>query len=166
MRGSVTPCAPQKTCAHSPQLACARSKPATFDFLGFTHICGKSKAGKFLLTRHTTKKRMRAKLKAIREDLLRRRHLPVPEQGQWIESVIRGYFAYHAVPTNSDALDAFRSEVARAWLHALRRRSQRTTTTWERMNRLVTRWLPRARVLHPYPWERFDDRTRGRSRVR
>jgi len=141
-------------------------KPDTFDFLGFTHICGKTRAGKFLLLRHTSKKRMRDKLKALREELLRRRHRPVPEQGQWIEAVVRGYFAYHAVPTNVDRLGSFRTQVVRLWLRALRRRSQRHRLDWVRMARLAARWVPPARVLHPYPWNRFDDRTRGRSRVR
>ena len=141
-------------------------KPVTFDFLGFTHICAKSRAGHFLLVRRTSMKRMRAKLKAIREDLHRRRHLPVPVQGRTIEAVVRGYFAYHAVPTNIGRLGSFRKDVIRAWHHALRRRSQRSTTTWERMFRLAQRWIPNARALHPYPWDRFDERTRGRSRVR
>ena len=143
-----------------------QGKPETFDFLGFTHICGKTKSGKFLLLRRTSKKRMRAKLKLIREGLLRRRHLPVPVQGRMLQAVVRGYFAYHAVPSNIRCLGRFRTEVVRAWLHALRRRSQRTRTTWERMARLATRWLPHPRIVHPYPWDRFDDRTRGRSRVR
>ena len=141
-------------------------KPDTFDFLGFTHICGKSRTGNFLLVRHTMKRRMRAKLKLIREDLLRRRHLPVPVQGRRIEAVVRGYFAYHAVPTNVGRLGCFRKDVIRAWHHALRRRSQRSRMTCERMFRLADRWVPNARVLHPYPWDRFDERTRGRSRVR
>ena len=141
-------------------------KPETFDFLGFTHMCGKSRAGKFLLFRRTSKKRMRAKLKEIREELLRRRHLPVPVQGRWIEAVVRGYFAYHAVPTNTDRLLGFRTQVAKHWFRALRRRSQRTQVNWVRMNRLVRRWLPPARLLHPLPSVRFDDRTQGRSRVR
>lgn len=141
-------------------------KPATFDFLGFTHMCGKSRAGNYLLVRHTTKKRMRVKLKLIREDLLRRRHLPVPVQGRRIEAMVRGYFAYHAVPTNVGRLGSFRKDVIRGWLHALRRRSQRTRLTWERMFRLAERWVPNARVLHPYPWDRFAARTQGRSRVR
>ena len=106
------------------------------------------------------------KLKLIREDLLRQRHLPVPVQGQKVEAVVRGYFAYHAVPTNVRCLERFRTEVVRAWLHALRRRSQRSRTNWERMKRLAARWVPIPRVLHPYPWDRFDERTRGRSRVR
>lgn len=143
-----------------------QGKPETFDFLGFTHICGKTKNGKFLLFRRTSMKRMRATLKVIREKIYRKRHLPVPVQGQWLNSVVRGYFAYHAVPTNIDRLGGFRGEVTRAWHHALRRRSQRSRMTWARIGRLATRWIPRPRVLHPFPWERFDDRTRGRSRVR
>nr|WP_276604601.1 reverse transcriptase domain-containing protein [Nannocystis sp. RBIL2] len=141
-------------------------KPQTFDFLGFTHICGKSRAGKFLLLRRTSKKRMRAKLKSIREVLHKRRHVPVPVQGRWLKGVVGGYFAYHAVPSNIKRLGDFRTQVIRSWHFALRRRSQRTRTTWERMNRLANRWIPPARILHPYPWDRFDDRTRGRSRVR
>ncbi len=141
-------------------------RPETFDFLGFTHIGGKARTGGFLLLRRTMKKRMRAKLKALRVELLRRRHLPVQEQGQWIEAVVRGYFAYHAVPTNMHRLNSFRTEVLRAWRHALRRRGQRTIETWDRMSRLGRRWLPSPRVLHPYPWDRFDERTRGGSRVR
>lgn len=145
---------------------CGEGKPKTFDFLGFTHICGKTRRGAFLLARRTSKKRMRAKLKAIREDLYRQRHLPVPLQGKKIEAVVRGYLAYHAVPTNMHRLNGFRTEVLRAWRHALGRRSQRGFPTWERMNRLSQRWLPSPRVLHPYPWDRFDVRTRGGSRVR
>jgi RNA-directed DNA polymerase len=143
-----------------------QGKPETFDFLGFTHICGKTRSGKFLLIRRTSNKRMRAKLKVTREGLLRLRHLPVPVQGQMIEAVVRDYFAYHAVPTNIRRLQRFRTEVVRAWLHGLRRRSQRSRMTWDRMNRLATRWVPAVRVLHPYPWDRFDERTRGKSRVR
>jgi len=141
-------------------------RPETFNFLGFTHMCGRSKSGQFLLLRQTVKERMRAKLKLIREDLLRRRHLAVQVQGRWLEAVVRGYFAYHAVPTNMQRLQSFRVEVTRSWLHALRRRSQRTRLTWTRMHRLAERWIPAPRVLHPYPWDRFDDRTQGRSRVR
>ncbi len=143
-----------------------KGKPETFDFLGFTHICGKKRSGDFLLLRRTSKTRMRAKLKMIRKELLRRRHLPVPAQGQWIEAMVRGYFAYHAVPTNAKRLDGFRTEIVRAWHHALRRRSQRSRTNWERTNRLARRWLPSPQVLHPYPAVRFDERTRGKSRVR
>jgi RNA-directed DNA polymerase len=143
-----------------------QGRPEVFEFLGFTHICGRTKAGKFLLYRRTSKSRMRAKLKRIREELQKRRHLPVPVQGKWIGAVVRGYFAYHAVPTNMRSMRSFRVEVTRYWLHALRRRSQRTRMTWERMRRVSNQWIPSARVLHPYPWERFEARTRGKSRVR
>lgn len=141
-------------------------KAETFDFLGFTHICGKSRAGQFLLTRHTVAKRMRAKLHETKLELQRRRHQPIPEQGAWLRSVVRGYFAYHAVPTNTFAMSDFRTQVVRCWHKALRRRSQRDKTDWVRMNRLVNRWLPPVRVLHPWPTERFDARTQGKSPVR
>lgn len=141
-------------------------KPETFDFLGFTHICGKTRTGKFLLHRRTSKKRMRAKLKLIREGLLRQRHLPVDVQGRKLAAVVRGYYAYHAVPTNMHRLASFRTEILRAWRHALRRRGQRSTVTWQQLSRLGKRWVPTPRVLHPYRWDRFDDRTRGGSRVR
>jgi RNA-directed DNA polymerase len=141
-------------------------KPSTFDFLGLTHVCGTSRAGKFLLLRHSAKKRMAAKLHALRQALLGRRHLPIPEQGQWLAGVLRGYFAYFAVPTNARRISSFRLEVTRSWLHALRRRGQRDGTTWARMHVLAERWLPKPHIQHPWPGERFDVRTRGRSRVR
>jgi RNA-directed DNA polymerase len=152
--------------AERDRRALGQGKPETFDFLGFTHICGKSRAGKFLLVRRTSKKRMTARLKAIREGLLQQRHLPVEKQGRRLRAVVRGYFAYHAVPTNMHRLSSFRTEVLRAWRHALRRRGQRTPVSWQRLSRLGKRWLPTPRVLHPYPWDRFADRTRGGSRVR
>ncbi len=141
-------------------------KPETFDFLGFTHICGKTKDGRHLLRRVTISKRMRAKLKEVKSQLRQRRHLPVPEQGQSLASVIRGHLAYYAVPTNSRAISSFRLQATRHWCAALRRRSQRHRLNWERMNRLATRWLPPARILHPYPDLRFEARTLGRSPVR
>ncbi len=141
-------------------------KPETFDFLGFTHVCGKTKSGKFLLLRHTAPKRMRATLRHLGTEMKRRRHRPIPDQGSWLNRVVRGYFAYHAVPTNVRRLDSFRTQVARSWLRALWRRGQRDRTEWTRMRRLVDRWLPKARVLHPWPEQRFDVRTRGRSPVR
>jgi hypothetical protein len=141
-------------------------KPETFDFLGFTHICAKSKNGWFWLKRVTIAKRMRAKLAEVKDQLKRRQHLPIPEQGRWLASVLRGYFAYYAVPGNTETIQAFRKQATRHWLKALRRRSQRHRLTWERMNRLAKRWLPPARILHPYPDVRFDARTRGRSPVR
>ena len=131
-------------------------KPPTFDFLGFTHICGKSRSnGWFQLKRLTSAKRMRARLKAIRQALTRRMHAPIPEVGSWLRRVVQGYFNYHAVPGNVDRLDAFRKDVSRAWLHALRRRGQRGRMPWSRFAPLVERYLPRARVLHPYPHQRF-----------
>lgn len=109
---------------------------------------------------------MRATLKSLRGKLMRNRHRPIPEQGAWLRRVLRGYFQYHAIRTNARRLDAFRTVVARAWLHALRRRSQRHRMTWARMNTLVKRWLPPVRILHPWPEERFFAKTRGRSPVR
>jgi RNA-directed DNA polymerase len=109
---------------------------------------------------------MRAKLHEVNDELKRRRHLPVPEQGQWLGSVVRGHLAYYAVPDNTDAVRAFRDQAAKHWYRALRRRSQRTRLTWERMNRLVTRWLPRVRVQHPWPERRLDARIQGRRPVR
>ncbi|MDA8270693.1 MAG: group II intron reverse transcriptase/maturase, partial [Actinomycetota bacterium] len=131
------------------------AKPETFDFLGFTHICGKGRSGHFWLRRITISKRMRAKLHEVNDQLKRRRHLPVPEQGQWLASVVRGHFAYYAVPGNMRAINAFRIQVTRHWFKALRRRSQRHRLNWERMNRLAMHWLPPARILHPYPEVRF-----------
>src|SRR5947207_2044814 len=141
-------------------------KPETFAFLGFTHICGKTSNGRFQLKRITEAKRLRAKLREVKAELMRRRHLPVPEQGQWLASVVRGHVAYYAVPGNIDAIAAFRTQVKRRWLRALRRRSQRTRVNWARIDRLATRWLPPARIMHPHPSVRFDARTRGRSPVR
>lgn len=141
-------------------------KPETFTFLGFTHICGKTQKGRFKLKRITDKKRMRTKLRAVKTELLRRRHLPIPEQGRWLASVLRGHCNYYAVPDNSAALNAFRYQIIGHWLMALRRRSQRTRLTWERMYRLADRWLPRVRILHPWPNARFDATTQGRSPVR
>jgi RNA-directed DNA polymerase len=134
-------------------------KPDTFAFLGFTHICGKGRSGQFWLQRITIKKRMRAKLHEVNDQLKRRRHLPVPKQGQWLASVLRGHYTYYAVPGNLRAVSTFRAQVTRHWLKALRRRSQRHRLNWERMNRLAARWLPPARILHPYPEARFAART-------
>jgi group II intron reverse transcriptase/maturase len=134
-------------------------KPETFDFLGFTHICGKNKNGRFLLRRTTISKRMRSKLSNVKAELMRRRHLPVPEQGQWLGSVVRGHLNYYAVPGNRAAVACFRTQVTRLWYKALRRRSQRCRLDWERMDRLATRWLPPARTQHPFPEARFCGRT-------
>jgi len=141
-------------------------RPETFDFLGFTHICGKTRKGRFMLKRKTIAKRMAAKLREVKVDLMRRRHLPIPEQGRWLASVVRGHLAYYAVPGNIDMVVAFRTQATRHWYRALRRRSQRTSLTWERMNRLSIRWLPPARIQHPWPDTRFNAKTQGRSPVR
>jgi group II intron reverse transcriptase/maturase len=141
-------------------------KPETFNFLGFTHICGKSRTGKFVLVRRTMRQRLRAKLHEVRQELMLRRHMPIPEQGRWIGTVVRGYFAYHAVPTNVHALQSFRTQIERHWRLALRRRSQRDRTNWSRMRSLSQRWIPAPRIQHPWPTERFDVRTQGRSPVR
>ena len=111
--------------AASNRSAQGLGKPETFDFLGFTHICGKTKAGHFWLKRATITKRLRAKLKVVKDQLMQRRHLPVPDQAKWLASVVRGHFAYYAVPGNARALNAFRMQVTRHWMRALRRRSQR-----------------------------------------
>jgi RNA-directed DNA polymerase len=130
-------------------------KPETFNFLGFTFICGKSRRGKFLIKRKTRRDRMRAKLKMITEDLRRRMHWPVPELGKWLGLVVKGYFNYHAVPTNYRALVRFRDEVTRRWQRALRRRSDRATVTWARIRKLADEWLPQPRIRHPWPAQRF-----------
>ena len=140
-------------------------KPETFDFLGFTHICGKTREGKFIVVRHTIKKRMRQKIRDLKTEMKRRMHAPVPEQGRWLRAVLQGHFASYAVPTNYQALGEFRTAVVRQWLRTLRRRSHKHNLAWRRFNGIVDRWLPRARILHPWPDQRFDAITRGRSPV-
>jgi group II intron reverse transcriptase/maturase len=130
-------------------------KPETFNFLGFTHICGTTRQGRFQLTRTTRRDRMRAKLTEIKGELRRRMHDPIPLQAAWLKQVVAGHLAYFAVPTNSRALRAFRYWVTLLWRRTLRRRSQRQAVTWERVNRLVTDTLPPARILHPWPSVRF-----------
>lgn len=143
------------------------ARPETFDFLGFTHICGTTRTGKFLLLRRTVRKRLRAKLKAIRVALKRNCHRPIAELGKWVGAVVRGYLNYHAVPTNNAAIHIFRDQVLRAWLAALRRRSQTARRlTWPRFMRIAARWIPRLKILHPYPQDRYASYTRGRSPVR
>jgi len=133
-------------------------KPETFDFLGFTLISGRSRRGKFLIHRRTQRKRMRAKLKEIKEELRRRMHQPIPEQGKWLTQVVRGYFGYHAVPTNVTALKAFRHHVKRLWVRTLRRRSQKDHFAWQRSSKLADDFLPQPFILHPWPNVRFAAR--------
>jgi RNA-directed DNA polymerase len=130
-------------------------KPETFNFLGFTFICGKTRAGKFQIKRKTRADRMRAKLREIKQEMRRRMHQPIPDQGKWLGRVVRGYFNYHAVPTNGRALEVFRHHVTDLWRRALRRRSQKDRTTWARMTQLADDWLPKPIILHPWPSERF-----------
>ena len=131
-------------------------KPETFTFLGFTHICATSRRGRFWVRRKTDSKRARAKLAEVKAEMRRRRCLPIPEQGRWLAAVVRGHQAYYGVPGNSKAVEAFRNEVTRHWLKALRRRSQKgQRLTWARMRRIHKRWLPPVRVMHPFPEARF-----------
>ncbi len=130
-------------------------KPETFNFLGFTFISGKDRRGAFQLKRKTRRDRMKAKLLEVKEELRRRMHRPIPEQGQWLRQVVSGFFNYHAVPTNSRALSVFRHYVTVLWQRTLRRRSQKDRTSWDRMAGLVDDWLPKARILHPWPSVRF-----------
>jgi group II intron reverse transcriptase/maturase len=130
-------------------------KPETFDFLGFTHICGKTRSGSFQVTRITVSKRRRNKLRELNAELKKRRHLPIPEQGQWLRSVVQGHLGYYAVPGNLKAVGNFVHELRRLWLMALRRRSQKSRMTWGRFTRLAARWMPRIRNMHPYPEQRF-----------
>ena len=131
-------------------------KPETFDFLGFSHICGTIwKSGKYTVHRKTVGKRMKAKLQVIAAKLQKRKHEPIAETGSWLRQVVRGYNNYHAVPGNLRRLYAFRREIARHWLFTLRRRSQRSRWTWERFEKLLHETLPLPVVLHPYPLDRF-----------
>jgi RNA-directed DNA polymerase len=130
-------------------------KPETFDFLGFTHISAKNGSGRFWVQRITISRRMRAKLAEVKAQLRQRMHQPVPAQGRWLASVLRGHMAYYAVPGNRAAVSAFRTQLTRHWYKTLRRRSQKTRINWERMRRIATRWLPPPRTTHPYPNVRF-----------
>jgi len=132
-------------------------KPETFDFLGFTHICSRTQKGnRFTIRRKTIAKRLRTKLKEVREAIIRRRHEPVPALGKWLRSVIQGHLNYFAVPGNRKAVDRFRTEINRAWLFALRRRSQKSRNlTWDRIKRLIKTWIPTVKTRHPYPDQRL-----------
>jgi len=132
-------------------------KPETFNFLGFTHICGQGwKNGKFFVLRKTIRERLLAKLKQVKAALRVRMHQPLAEVGRWLRRVVQGYFNYHAVPGNLASLRSFRFEVRKRWLRVIRRRSQRSGMTWELFEGLLTQWLPIPKILHPYPLVRFD----------
>ena len=126
-------------------------KPETFAFLGFTHVCDMTRKGKFIVLRQTMRKRMRAKLKEIKEELRRRLQNPIPAVGQWLRIVLLGHYRYFGVPRNGRKLAAFQYQIRWLWYRALCRRSQRHRLTTERMNRLVKRWLPVPRIVHSYP---------------
>ena len=130
-------------------------KPETFDFLGFKHMCGKTRAGRFALARQTMRKRLGASLKALRAKLRVKMHQPVPVVGAWLRKVLIGYFGYHAIPGNMRALRTFRQEAFRAWWWALKRRSQNRRMPWRRYRLLAEQWLPQPRILHLYPNQRL-----------
>jgi RNA-directed DNA polymerase len=132
-----------------------RGKPETFDFLGFTHICGKKRNGRFTVLRQTIRRRLQAKLSDVKTELRRRLHDPVPAVGRWLRSVVGGHVRYYGVPMNSQAVSLFRFRVGWLWHRALLRRSQKRRLTWERMRRLIDRWMPPARICHPYPLRRL-----------
>jgi len=133
-----------------------QGKPVTFNFLGFTHICGKRRSnGRFTVLRQTMRKRLQAKLSEVKTELRRRVHDPIPEVGEWLRSVVAGHVRYYGVPMNNQALHLFRFQVGRHWHRALSRRSQTGRVRWDRMQRLIDRWLPPPRVCHPYPLRRL-----------
>ena len=143
-----------------------KGKPETFDFLGFTHICGKTRKGKFVVLRYTIAKRMRAKLLELKGELRRRLHWPVPVVGKWLRVVLLGHYRYFGVPGNIRKIGAFKYHLSLLWFRTLRRRSQRHRLIWERMSRLINRWLPRPRICHTYPDLSLYVKTRGKSPVR
>ncbi len=136
----------------------SEGKPETFDFLGFTHFCAKTrKNGRFIVGRKTQAKRMRAKLRQLKDELRRRMHRPVPETGQWLRRVVQGYYNYHSVPRNRAAMRAFTRALLRYWWKSLRRRSHKSNCDWERFyRRLARRWMPKLHVMHPYPEHRLS----------
>lgn len=141
--------------AESNRKGRGQGPPETFDFLGFTHICGRTREGKFQVQRRTVAKRMCARLSALKLELGRRMHRPVRETGQWLRSVVRGYYQYHAVPGNLHMMARFRYRLVRLWRQALVRRGGRRRPTWSQAIATAARWLPLPTVLHPYPIHRF-----------
>jgi len=130
-------------------------KPETFNFLGFTHSCAKTRKGRFTVLRQTMRTRWQAKLRGIKAELRRRMHEPVPEMGAYVRSVLLGHMRYYAVPMNAVSVSHFRMALGRIWWRVLKRRSQKSHLPWARMKRQVARWLPHTRICHPYPWVRF-----------
>lgn len=140
-------------------------EPQTFNFLGFPFFCGRSQCGAYLLRRHPRRDRMRAALDEVKTQLRRRRNDSIADQGRWLRSLVTGYFAYLAVPTNTQSIGAYRHHVLDLWRRWLRRRSQKDRTTWARMDRLAPEWLPPPNVLHPRSKDRLIVKTRGTSRI-
>jgi RNA-directed DNA polymerase len=134
-------------------------KPETFDFLGMTHYCSTTRKGGFVVKRQTMRKRERAKLKAVKEELTRRMHASIPEQGHWLATILRGHYQYYGVPFNSQALWSYYYRIQRLWQRALTRRSQKGWVRWERIERLSHKWLPSPRICHPYPSIRLHGAT-------
>ena len=130
-------------------------KPETFDFLGFTHICSKSRKGKYMVLRKTSAKKLRNKVAELKKTMRERLHYSIPDLGRWLKSVITGHCRYYGVPWNGKSLTRFRSEIIRMWCRSLRRRSQKHRITWKRMSRIAKRWLPSPFICHPYPLERM-----------
>lgn len=152
--------------AHENRRRRGEGKPQTFDFLGFTHCCGQTQKGKFLVLRLTSAKRLRAKLAAVKQQLRQRMHRPIAEQGTYLRAVVAGHVRYFGVPCNGARLSAFRFQVGRLWHRTLCRRSQAKHLPWRRMHRLIAHWLPVPHICHPYPNQRLIVTTQGRSRMR
>jgi hypothetical protein len=142
-------------CAAEHRGRAGEGKPETFDFLGFTHICGKKRNGRFTVVRQTIRKRLQAKLSEVKAELRQRLHDPIPAVGTWLRQVVGGHIRYYGVPMNSPAIALFRFQVGWLWHRALARRSHTGHVAWERMRRLIERWLPPARICHPYPLRRL-----------
>ena len=143
-----------------------QGKPETFDFLGFTHCCGRTRKGNFMVLRLTSAKKLRAKLHEVKNELRRRMHRPIAEQGTYLRAVVTGSTRYYAVPCNGARVQTFYRQVGRLWRRTLCRRSQGKHLSWKRMYRIIDHWLPRPHICHPYPNQRLIVTTRGRSRVR
>jgi RNA-directed DNA polymerase len=141
-------------------------KPGTFNFLGFTHSCGKTRKGWFTVLRQTMRQRLQAKLKALNHELRQRMHLPVPEQGAYLRSVVGGHIRYFGVPNNGESIGLFRLAVGWLWWRALKRRGQAHHLPWRRMEKYIQRWLPPAHICHPWPFHRLASVTQGKSRMR
>ncbi len=152
--------------AGATRRARGEGRPKTFNFLGFTHSCAKTRKGGFTVRRQTMRTRWQAKLREVKAELRQRLHAPIPEVGAYLRSVVAGHTRYYGVPFNAPAVGAFRLAIARLWHWMLQRRSQRHRLPWDRMRRLVDRWLPPARVCHPHPLVRLGVVTQGKSRMR